>query len=153
MANDIVFSFTRVDKFLKLLIDDSSISTSMFDGVTPNFKIVLCQSCPNNITDCLDTDGTLLESEVDIINEDDGDCALLWSDGVNNDVAISISTNAVVMDLDDRTYLMKGAFLIVKSTGKVLAYSINNAPISVSDEVVFPVDGVVWSVVTQLYAE
>lgn len=153
MANDIVFSFTRVDRFLKMMIDDSTITTSLFDGVTPNFKIILCQACPNNIADCLDTDGTLLEDVVDIINDDDGDCALLWSDGVNNDVAISISTNAVTMDLDDMTYLLKGAFLVVKSTGKVLAYSINNAPISVSDEVVFPVDGVVWSVITQIYAE
>ena len=153
MANDIVFSFSRVDKFLKLLIDDSNITTSMFDGVTQNFKFILVQACPNNINECLDVDGTLLEDVVSIINEDDGDCALLWSDGVNNDVAISIATNAVTMDLDDNTYLLKGAFLVVKSTGKVLAYSINNAPISVSDEVVFPVDGMVWSVVTQLYAE
>ena len=153
MANDIVFSFTRVDKFLKLLIDDSNITTALFDGVTPNFKLILVEACPNNINECLDVDGTLLESVVKIINDDDGDCSLLWSDGVNNDVAISMSTNAVNIDLDDKTYLLKGAFLILKSTGKVLAYSINNAPISVTDEVVFPVDGMVWSVITQLYAE
>ena len=153
MANDIVFSFTRVDKFLKMLIDDSNITTSLFDGVNNNFKIILVQACPNNINECLDTDGTLLEDVVSIVNVDDGDCALLWSDGVNNDVAISISTNAITIDLDDNTYLLKGAFLVVKATGKVLAYSINNAPISVSDEVVFPVDGMVWSVVTQIYAE
>ena len=68
MAESVLFSFTKVDKLLKLMIDDDNITTDLFDGITKNFRIVLVESCEDNIRDNLNTDGTLNTDKVSIIN-------------------------------------------------------------------------------------
>lgn len=154
--NSILFSFNRVDRFLKMLVDDSTITSDLFDGVTKNFRIVLAESCPNNISECLTANRTLDSSKVSTfsgIGSDDGLCALLWSDGVNNNTNISVSDSAIQWDFGDSSYLLKAAFLVVEQTGRVLCYSINNAPVPVKTGMTSPVDGVVWSVVSQIYEE
>ena len=138
---------------MELMIDDDNITTSLFDGVTNNFKIVLAESCPANINDCIDpTDYTLNSSVKTIVgtNSYDGACALIWSKGVNANRTISIANSSITYDLADNTYMLKGAFLCTNH-GKVLAYSINNAPITVSEQVIMPIDGMVWSIYSQAY--
>ena len=55
MANEqsVNYSFTKVDNFFEILIDREEITTSLFDGTTKNFRIVLVESCSSNITDCV----------------------------------------------------------------------------------------------------
>ena len=152
MAESVLFSFTKIDDFFETIMDDDNITTDLFDGVTKNFKIVLCQACPANIGECLNDDGTLDVSKVSLIGtyETDGDCALSWNKGVNNNRVISIADSSVVYDLGDGTYLLKGAFLVENIGGKVLAYSINSSAMSVKDQIVIPVDGVVWNIFSQV---
>lgn len=152
----VLFSFTRIDRFLKTLINDSNITTDLFDGVTKNFRIVLAEACPANIDECLTASGMLDTDKVSTfggIDSDNGLCALLWADGVNNNTTISVADTAITWDFGDNSYLLKGAFLVLASTGKVLAYSINNAPVPVKTGMTSPVDGMIWSIVSQIYEE
>ena len=154
MTDSVLFSFTKVDDFLELMIDNEGITTSMFDGTTENFKLILVESCPDNINECLNNDGTLNTDEVSVISEEDGMCKLSWSKGVNANRTISIVQDSIVYDLEDETFLLKGAFLTVatgNASGIVLAYSINNAPMSVQNQIIMPVDGMVWSIVSEVY--
>ena len=123
----ILFSFTRVDNFYELMINREDITTNLFDGVTPNFRLVLVEECADNVRDNLNADGTLNEnviSRIDGMGEHDGECILLWSVGANSNRTISIANSSVTYDFDDKMYYLKGAFLVVDKSGVVLAYSI-----------------------------
>lgn len=154
MADSVLFSFSKVDDFLELMIDNDNITTSLFDGTTKNFRIVLAEACPDNINECLTNQGTLNTSVMSLItgtDTNDGTCALLWTRGVNTNRMISLSDSSVHWNLNDEIYLLKGAFLILNQTGEVLAYSINNAPISVKSEITMPMDGMIWSIHSKVY--
>lgn len=147
------YSFTKVDNFHEILIDREEITTSLFDGVTKNFRIVLVEACPANIEDCLNTDGTLNDDVVSYIygeNASDGLCALLWNIGVNSNRTITISDSNVNYTLGDGSFMLKGAFLVVEHSGIVLAYSINNGVMPITGYFNAPVDGVVWSILNKL---
>lgn len=153
---DTLFSFTRVDGFFRKLVDDENITTDLFDGTSKNFRIVLVEACPANIGECLTAEGILDNTKVSVfsgINASDGLCSLLWEDSVNNNTTISVKDTAVTWDFGDNSYLLKGAFLVVESTGVVLAYSINNAPVPIKKGMTSPVDGMIWGIVSQLYEE
>lgn len=152
MANDVLFSLIKVDNIMEIMIDNDNITTSMFDGRTDGeygyFKIVLVEACPGNIDECLDTNGYLDEDKVSIIygaDDYDGAVGLLWQKGTNADRNITIVNSSVSYDLADNVYLLKGAFLTAPD-GTVLAYSINNAALTVKQSVTIPVDGVIWSI-------
>ena len=140
------YSFTKVDNFFEILIDREEITTSLFDGVTKNFRIVLVESCPANIDECLNPDGTLNDEVVRFIRPDsnDGLCALLWNVGVNSNRAITISDANVNYTLGDGTVMLKGAFLVVEGSGIVLAYSINNGVMTITGYYNETGGGVVW---------
>lgn len=146
------YSFTKVDNFFEILIDREEITTSLFDGVTKNFRIVLVESCPANIDECLNPDGTLNDEVVRFIRPDsnDGLCALLWNVGVNSNRAITISDANVNYTLGDGTVMLKGAFLVVEGSGIVLAYSINNGVMPITGYFNAPVGGLVWSIINKL---
>lgn len=153
-ATSVLFSFTKVDDIMELLIDSEDITTSMFDGTNPNFLIVLAEQCNDNIEDNLNVDGTLNTDEVTVLSgsdPDNGKCALLWNRGVNSNRAITIASNAVHYDFDDGTHMLKAAFLMTAESGVVLAYSINNAPMPIGNSFNAPVDGMVWSIRNQIY--
>ncbi len=162
MAESVIFSFTKIDDFFEVMIDTDGIETSLFDGVTPNFRIVLAESCPDNIDECLDENNKLDDTNMVLIKSDstDGQCALAWNKGVNANRNIQMSSNTVVYDLDDGSYAVKGAFLVVdayntegSADGTVLAYSINNAPILCKKQIIMPIDGVVWYIYSKLYEQ
>lgn len=146
------YSFTKVDNFHEILIDREEITTSLFDGVTKNFRIVLVEACPSNIEDCLNLDGTLDDDKVSYITGEDGDgqCALLWNVGTNSNRTITISDANVSYTLGDGTFMLKGAFLVVENSGIVLAYSINNGVMPITKSFNAPVGGVVWSILNKL---
>lgn len=149
-----LFSFTRVDDFIDLMIDREEITTSLFDGTSKNFRLVLAESCPANINECMNADYTLNTTAVKIINgteSTDGQCALSWNKGVNGDRTITIADSAVSYSFDDKSYLLKGAFLVCEQSGIVLAYSINNAPVNLSSYFTAPVGGMIWGIYNKLY--
>ncbi|MEE1227198.1 MAG: hypothetical protein UHM08_08875 [Bacteroidales bacterium] len=155
MANEqsVNYSFTKVDNFHEILIDREEITTALFDGVTKNFRIVLVESCPANIGECLNEDGTLNDDVISYINgegEGDGQCALRWNIGANSNRTITVSDANVNYTLGDGNFMLKGAFLVVEQSGIVLAYSINNGVMPITKSFVAPVNGLVWSIINKL---
>ena len=145
-----MFNFILVDNFYDDMNREDCFDTQDMDGVTPNYKFILASSCPQNIDDCIDSDGTLNDN-VEILysdNSSDGECALLWSKGINRERTISISTTTVTFDFGDVKPSVMGIFLvnIANGSGYVLAYSIQSSPITLKPQSILPCDGMVWSI-------
>lgn len=145
------FKFTRVDRFFDDMNREDCFDTEDMDGITPNYKFVLVSDCPSDIEDCIDTDGTLDESVVTIIDtdgEDDGLCSLLYSKGVNGERSISINDSTVSYDLGEESKTIRAIFLvnIANGTGYVLAYSIFDTTIEEDGALILPCNGLVWSI-------
>lgn len=147
--SDYIFDFTRVDSFLDDINREGCFDTQDMDGITPNYRMVLVSDCPNDINECLDVDGTLDLDNVVVVDTDseDGQCALLWSKGINGERTISIAQSTVTYDLGDRNDELKAVFLVntVEGSGYVLAYAINSYSFPVDGELILPVDGMIWS--------
>lgn len=148
--SDYIFDFTRVDSFLDDINREGCFDTQDMDGLTPNYRMVLVSDCPNDIEQCIDEDGTLDTEKVTVIQTDseDGECALLWSKGINGERTMSIAQSTVVYDLGDRNEELKAVFLVntVEGSGYVLAYAINSYSFPVDGEIILPCDGMIWSI-------
>ena len=148
--SDYIFDFTRVDNFLDDINREGCFDTQDMDGLTPNYRMVLVSDCPNDIEECIDDDGTLDTEKVTVIQTDsnDGQCALLWSKGINGERTMSIAQSTVVYDLGDRNEELKAVFLVntVEGSGYVLAYAINSYSFPIDGEVILPCDGMIWSI-------
>jgi hypothetical protein len=148
--SDYIFDFTRVDNFLDDINREGCFDTQDMDGLTPNYRMVLVSDCPNDIEQCIDEDGTLDTEKVTVIQTDseDGECALLWSKGINGERTMSIAQSTVVYDLGDRNEELKAVFLVntVEGSGYVLAYAINSYSFPVDGEIILPCDGMIWSI-------
>ena len=147
--SEYVFDFTRVDSFLDDINREGCFDTQDMDGLTPNYRVVLASDCPNDINECIDEDGTINTEKVTIIRTDteDGECALLWSKGINGERSISIAQSTIVYDLGDKNEELKAVFLVntVEGSGYVLAYAINSYTFPVDGEIILPIDGMIWS--------
>lgn len=148
--SEYIFDFTRVDDFLDNINREGCFDTQDMDGLTPNYRMVLASDCPNDINECLDEDGTLNTEKVNIIqglDSTDGQCALLWSKGINGERTMSIAQSTVVYDLGDRNEELKAVFLVntVEGSGYVLAYAINSYSFPIDGEIILPCDGMIWS--------
>jgi len=150
MADSYIFEFTRVDNFLDDMNREGCFDTLDMDGITPNYRMVLASDCPNDIEECLDEDGTLNENVtlVEGVESEDGECALLWSKGINGERTISISNSTVNYNLGNSNDNLKGVFLVntVEGSGYVLAYAINSYSFPIDGEVILPCDGVLWTI-------
>lgn len=148
--SDYIFDFTRVDNFLDDINREGCFDTQDMDGLTPNYRMVLVSDCPNDIEECIDDDGTLDTEKVTVIQVDseDGECALLWSKGINGERTMSIAQSTVVYDFGDRNEELKAVFLVntVEGSGYVLAYAINSYSFPVDGEIILPCDGMIWSI-------
>ena len=147
--SEYIFDFTRVDDFLDNINREGCFDTQDMDGLTPNYRMVLASDCPNDINECLDEDGTLNTDKVNIIqglDSTDGQCALLWSKGINGERTMSIAQSTVVYDLGDRNEELKAVFLVntVEGSGYVLAYAINSYSFPIDGEIILPCDGMIW---------
>ena len=146
--SDYIFDFTRVDSFLDDMNREGCFDTQDMDGVTPNYRMVLVSDCPNDIEECIDEDGTLDTEKVDVVeglDSSDGECALLWSKGINGERTMSIAQSTVNYDLGDKNTELKAVFLVntVEGSGYVLAYAINSYSFPVDGEIILPCDGMV----------
>lgn len=148
---DFAFEFTRVDSFLDDMNREGCFDVLDMDGITPNYRMVLASDCPDDINECLDEDGTLNEnvSLVEDLDTEDGECALLWSKGINGERTISMASSTVKYDLKDKNSELKAVFLVntVEGSGYVLAYAINSYSFPIDGEVILPCDGMLWSIV------
>ena len=146
-----IFDFTRTNRFMRDINREGCFDTEDMDGISKNFRFVIATSCPNNISDCLDEDYTLNLDEVILYNMDsnEGEVSLLCTDGVNGDMTISIAQGDVSFELGDEDILMAALFL-VSETGYVMAYSILNSPVGVTNQVVLPVNGVIWNIINEV---
>lgn len=149
--SEYIFDFTRVDTFLDDINREGCFDTQDMDGLTPNYRMVLVSDCPNDVEKCIDDDGTL-DTEactlVEGMNSEDGECALLWSKGINGERTISIAQSTVNYDLGDRNDELKAVFLVntVEGSGYVLAYAINSYSFPIDGEIILPCDGMLWSI-------
>ena len=155
MANP-YFAFRRVDKFQRDMNRTDCFTIDDMNGVDLNYKIVLATECSSNIDDCLDEEGTLMEWDSETgkgvqvlytLGDTDGLVALLYSDGINGEGAISVNTTSVMYELTDELPVVKGAFLVsyANGSGYVLAYSINNAPLEIQkNPLILNTTGMIW---------
>lgn len=141
-----IFNFKRVDTFFDDINRDGCFDTMDMDGLNKNFRIVVSTSCPDTITDCLDEYGTLNGDVTTIDIGDNGLVALTYSKGLGGDRYISVAQGSFQVDVGDAFTDLKGLFLCSEDTGYVLAYSIVPKTVLVKNEVVFPVNGVIWDV-------
>lgn len=145
------FKFIRVDRFFDDMNREDCFDTDDMDGISPNFRFVLASDCPQDINECLDTDGTLDTSVVTLIDTDgvdDGYCSILWGKGVNGERSMSINDSTVTFDLGEYTVGIKGLFLCATNngTGYVIAYCILDKVLETDGVMIMPCDGMVWSV-------
>lgn len=147
MKNIETFNLRRAPNFFKNMNRDNYFDINDMDGKTPNFKLILCSESANEFNDCIDVDGTLLDWDednqrgVEVINtfgEDDGLIALNYHEGINDEFHISVN-NMVYYDLGEYNLQIKSLFLVSygNGSGYVLAYSINNKPLTIPYEELF----------------
>lgn len=147
-----IFDFTRVDRFMRDINREGCFDTEDMDGLSKNFRFVIATSLKSqNINDCLDLDGTIDTTVATLYNasSDEGNVAILYADGVNGDATISIAQGDCVFDIGDLDINMAGIFL-VSDSGYVMAYSILNSPVPVTNQVVLPVNGVIWKITNEV---
>lgn len=148
MANA-YFKFRVVDDFDYNKNRKDCFDLADMNGVDLNYKVVLAKSCPVDINQCLDEDGTL-NDRVEILNtfgESDGLVALLYSRGVNRESTISMPASSITYELSDDIDYVQGMFLVSYSNGSgyVLAYSVNNVPVEIQDDqLILNLTGMVW---------
>lgn len=148
-----IFDLTRVNRFMRDINRNGCFLTDDMNGTDLNYRFVLATSTPSkNIGDCLDDDGSLNDNVILYSPTDpsDGLCSLLYSDGIGGDASISIASNSVSFDIGDDEIFIEGLFLIDANTGYVVAYCILNSLISVTNVVVLPTSGVLWSIRNEL---
>lgn len=141
-----IFNFKRVETFLDDINREGCFDTQDMDGLNKNFRFVVSTDCPDSISDCLDDFGTLNSKVTTIDIGDNGLVAVNYNHGIGGDRYISISQGSFQIDVGDVTTTLKGLFLCSADTGYVIAYSIVPKTVSVKNEVVFPVNGVIWDV-------
>lgn len=144
------FEFIRVDSFLDDINREDCFDTQDMDGKTKNYRIYLVSDCPDDINDCLDEDGTLVDDVqiIDTTGAEDGYVAMNWGKGVNGERVMSIATPTVSYDLGERQYSLKAMFLvnIANGSGYVIAYCIRPTSMLIDGLQVYPTTGMVWSV-------
>lgn len=122
---DLIRSPYFFDKF------NVSFDKTDFDG-TNKFQIVLSAICPDNIPDCLNTNGTIKNTVNNVANSDIA-LELIVEDEKNrhilikNDVSITLNE-----DID-----VKGVFIRKKSNGFVVFAMVNEKPMRFCDKIMF----------------
>ena len=149
---DALFDLIRVDSFMDDINREDCFDTRDMDGVTPNYKFILASHLKTqDINDCIDEDGTLNTTNVTILETDgneDGQCSLIYGQGINGERSISIGESTVSYDLGEDDVQIRGIFLvsIANGSGYVMAYCILDKTINVDGSLVLPTDGLLWSI-------
>ena len=145
----IIFDFHHVNDFFekRLNIGFSLINdmTHLEDGeiispTNPNtkFQLIISSYCGNEIDDCINSNGTINTTNVEVSKS--VDCGLSWLDG-----NISLTEDATINLPDDEILPIKSIFLRNKSSGVVLGYSMNTTAFEVTNQVQFDEGTIFWS--------
>ena len=135
MSQSYLFDFYRVDTFFEQF--NKKFDVSDMDG-TNNFEIVVSSYSPNNISECLNNDGTLNTSVVTGTTVQN--LPLLWA---NNTVKVAFD---VTFDFSTNIVPLKSLFIRDKTTGYVMGYSIFMNTFNVTNQMVFDADTILWSI-------
>ena len=146
VEKSIIFDFIRTPNFIDNINRTGCFDVNDMDGTTKNYEFVLASSCEENIEDNLDSDGCLNSNVTTINIGTSGEVALNYSTSLNNNRIISMGSSNVTVDVGDNDYYLKGLFLQDKTTGYVLAYCILARTVPITNEIVFPASGVVWTI-------
>ena len=130
-----IYDFQRVPRFF----DDFNIKFKVIDmdGASSNFQIVYCTYAPNNIDDCLASDGKLSS---DVTVQQAVDCKLKWEDDT-----IYLKDNTT-WNIGDSIYPLKAVFIRDKATQYVLGYCINITSFEVTNKIIFDDGTILWSI-------
>ena len=128
--------FTRVPRFF---VDwNKRFDIELMTATSNNFQFVFSDYAPSNISDCLNSNGTL-SSDVNILYS--LNCALKRNEECT---VISVADN-VTWNIGQSVYPIKAVFLRQISTGYVLGYCIHINSIEVTNKVIVPKDSILWS--------
>lgn len=113
-----------------------NFSKSDFDG-TARFQMVLASDCPDNIGDCLKSDGTL-DSSVTVFST--GDIKLSLTEQSSDDDYTNVIEVAIAEDMEislSSDANIKGVFLKMKSNNFILFFMIDINPMRYCDKICF----------------
>ena len=137
---DLATSPLFIDKF------NLSYSQADFDG-TAKFELVISSDCPDNVGDCINTNGLLKNTvNVDVTGdmklsvERDGE-----GDGYTRNIHILLAEGCEIPLSED--ILLKGAFLRKKSNGFVIAFMIEETPIRYCENIIFEEGNVLFKII------
>lgn len=129
-----LFDFRRVSDFFSQW--NVKFHTMEMNGGA-NFELVLSSYCPDNIEDCLSSNGSL-NSDVTVSRT--ANLGLNWS---NDTVTVA---NDVTFTIGNTTEPLKAIFIRHKSSKYVMGYSINMNSFTITNKVVFDKDTIIWSI-------
>ena len=135
MSQSYLFDFYRVDTFFEQF--NKKFDVSDMDG-TNNFEIVVSSYSPNNINECLNSNGTLNTSVVTGTYVQN--LPLTWA---NNTVKVAFD---VTFNFGTSVVPLKSLFIRDKSTGYVMGYSIFMTTFNVTNQLVLDADTILWSI-------
>ena len=135
MSQSYLFDFYRVDTFFEQF--NKKFEVADMDG-SNNFEIVVSSYSPNNISECLNSNGTLNTSVVTGTYVQN--LPLLWA---NNTVKVAFD---VTFNFGTSIVPLKSLFIRDKTTGYVMGYSIFMTTFNVTNQLVLDADTILWSI-------
>ena len=132
-----MFDISDVPRFF----DDWNIKFDVvrMDGASNNFQLVFSNYAPDNIGECLNSDGTL-SSDVTVIAS--VDCKLKW-DSVSRIISIKGDTT---WNIGDNNYPLKAVFVKNKLNNYILGYCIHTTSFNVTNKVKIEDGTILWSI-------
>ncbi len=150
-----IFDFVRTPTFfenfnIEFSVNDMyQVSSINSDGSyeysnspSDNFELVWIDYGADNISDYLNSDGTL-KSSINVY--DTQTCGLDWVKDEYNDVRIELH-DEVEFNIGDTNVPLKAILLRDATSGFVMGYSINMASFSVTNLAVFDSDVIFWNI-------
>lgn len=131
---DLIRSPLFFDKF------NVSFDKTDFDG-TNKFQIVLSSICPDNIPDCLNSNGTIKNTVNNVANSDIA-LELVVEDDTNRHILIK---NDVTITLNEDIDV-KGVFIRKKSNGFVVFAMVNENAMRFCDKIMFESGNVILQI-------
>ena len=92
--------------------------------------------CPDNIGQCLDSDGKFSFNDTEMTEHSVSQSCYLTSNHVSDTVDNITLRDDVTFTFGDSNFAMKGAFLVTDS-GYVMGYSINTYSVNVTNQMIF----------------
>lgn len=149
VEKSIVVDFIRNPKFFDDWNQSGKFNVSGMNGSTQNYEFVLLEGDSNSISDYMNANGTMNTSAVSSVRinvSTSGRVALAYNDLGNGNRSITTQNSALEINLGDNDYYLKAILLIDRTTNYILAYSILQNKIPVTNKIVFPESCMIWTI-------